>query len=78
MKSMTSDDFIVLFSTFTEYNMMITLSKVQIKVKDEDKAAVFQDWVMSCYCAGVWFMYQIHSSLVTHTAANALLEASTQ
>lgn len=29
---------------------------------------------MSCYCAGVWLMYQIHSSLVTHTAANALLE----
>lgn len=78
MKSMTSDDFMFLLSTFTEYNMMITLSKVQIKVKDEDKAAVFQDWVMSCYCAGVRFMYQIHSSLVTHTAANALLEASTQ
>lgn len=33
---------------------------------------------MSCYCAGEWFMYQIHFLLVSHTAANVLLEASTQ
>lgn len=42
MKSMTSDDFMVPFSTFTEYNMMITLSKVQIKVKEEDKLLYFR------------------------------------
>lgn len=63
MKSMTSDDFMVLFSTFTEYNMMITLSKVQIKVKDEDNAAVFHDWVMSCYCA----VYVSDTLLACHT-----------
>lgn len=72
VKSMTSDDFMVLFSTFTEYNMMITLSKVQIKVKDEDNAAVFQDWVMSCYCAAVCGLCIRYTPRLSHTQQQML------